>query len=52
MISNLGGEDQDKVNGRIVGIVCQEAKQTRKRLSWSGWEQILLVVVSTISFLL
>lgn len=34
MVGTLGGEDQDEVNGRIVGIVRQEAKQTRKRLPW------------------
>lgn len=34
MIGTIGGEDQDEVNGRIVGLVRQESKTTRKRLPW------------------
>ena len=34
MVGTIGGEDQDEVNGRIVGMVRQEAKKTRFRLPW------------------
>lgn len=34
MIGTIGGEDQDEVNDRIVGVVRDEAKKTRWRLPW------------------
>ena len=34
MIGTIGGEDQDEVNDRIVGLTREQAKQTRKWLPW------------------
>lgn len=34
MIGTIGGEDQEEVNDRIVGLTREQAKQTRKWLPW------------------
>lgn len=31
---SIGGESQAEVNDKITGVVRQQAKQTRKWLSW------------------
>ena len=34
LIGTIGGETQEEVNDRIVGVTRQQAKQTRKWLPW------------------